>query len=151
VRSKQQYVARNFLVPHRGASKFKEPQMQISVVLPDEVLTFVQRAAERDCRTVSAQLRYYATEAARRAGGAAAGLTAWPPELPTVTPGNLSAIKAHVAELRQEYERLRAIERKSPLGLLPDQDERLRFCRDRIDQLNRQIGPMERMQGMRNG
>jgi hypothetical protein len=124
---------------------------QISVALPDDVLAYVQRTADRECRTVGAQVRFLITEAARRAGNPTANLEVWPPELMTVGPHNLAEAKAQVAEMKADYDRLRALERKSPQGLMPHDDERLRFCRDRIDALGRQIRPIELMKGARNG
>lgn len=116
--------------------------MQISVTLSDEVFAFVQRAAERDCRTVGAQVRFYVTEACRKAGHSP-NLKPWPPELPVITKENLPAIKSAMAVLQSEYDRLRRIEERTPTSLLPDEDAKLRFCRDRIAQLKQQIKPFE--------
>jgi hypothetical protein len=122
---------------------------EIGVSLPDDVLAAVTRIAERDCRSLAAQIRFYVTEAVRR-NGHTTQREPWPPELMSVGPHNLAEAKRQVAELQAEYDRLRGIERRTPTGLLPHQDEALRFARDRIDQLNRQIGPIERMQGVRS-
>ena len=124
---------------------------QISVSLPDEVLRFVEKTAQRDCRTTGAQVRYLLTEAARRAGNGAANLESWPPLLPVITPDNMATAREVVAELQQEYDALRSLEAKTPTGLLPHQDERLRFARDRIDQLTRQLRPLEAARGVRHG
>jgi len=51
--------------------------MQISVVIPDEVVPVLDRAAERDCRTRSGQACFYVIEALRRSGGVMP--VAWPP------------------------------------------------------------------------
>jgi len=118
---------------------------------PDDLLAFVQRSAERETRPVSLQIRHYIVEAARRAGNPTASLEPWPPELMRVTGENLVEAKAQVAELTAEYQWLRALERRSPMGSLPDADARLRYCRDRIDALSRQIEPLERVQGTRHG
>ena len=42
---------------------------QISVPLDPELVEFVERTAEREDRTVAAQVRHYVAEAARQAGG----------------------------------------------------------------------------------
>jgi hypothetical protein len=41
-------------------------QKQITVPLPVELVTFVERAAQREDRSVAAQVRHYVAEAARR-------------------------------------------------------------------------------------
>jgi hypothetical protein len=42
--------------------------LQVSVPLPPELRAFVERAAEREDRSLAAQIRHYVAAAARRAG-----------------------------------------------------------------------------------
>ena len=58
---------------------------QLSINLPAELFEFVQKAAKRETRSVSMQIRHYIAEAARRAGTPTVPLEQWPPPLPTVT------------------------------------------------------------------
>ena len=85
---------------------------QISVPLPDDVLSFVQRDAERECRTVAGQVRYLLTEAARRAGHkpGAPELEEWPPWLPVVTPANLAEVKQQIEGWQGEFDALNKLE-----------------------------------------
>jgi hypothetical protein len=93
---------------------------EISVSLPDDVLAFVRRTADRECRSVGAQMRYFAAEAMRRAGQnpAATALEEWPPPLPEVTGENLPEIQNLLAEWQGELDRLEAADRgRHPNGL----------------------------------
>jgi hypothetical protein len=123
----------------------------VTVHLPDDLLAFVQRSAEREMHPVSLQIRRYIVEAARRAGNPTASLEPWPLELMRVAGENLVEAKAQVAELTAEYQWLRTLERRSPMGSPQNAYARLRYCRDRIDALSRQIEPLKRMQGTRHG
>jgi hypothetical protein len=119
--------------------------MQISVVVPDEVIPVLDRQAARDCRTRSAQACFYVVDALRRAGHSTAGMEAWPPVLPTVNAGNLADAKARLAEMEAELARLDIAERKSRTGLMPDGQERQAFLRGRIEALRPHITAIERM------
>ena len=117
---------------------------QISVCFPAETMAFLRRTAERECRTVGAQVRYY-VEAARKAGGSMVERAPWPPPLPTVASGNLSDTKSRLAEMEAERDRLADRERKEKLGLLPHDEERLRYLRDTCKTIRSHVVAIERM------
>jgi hypothetical protein len=103
----------------RGTEKLE----QISITLPPEVRAFHERAAERDSRSLSGQIRHLCVEAARRNG--AANGTPWPPPLPNVdsTRESIDAAKIQLAEWTREHDRLVAKERA----------EGWRFCGQDMD------------------
>src|SRR5258708_6471555 len=119
--------------------------MQISVVVPDEIIPVLDGLAARDCRTRSAQACFYVVEALRRAGHSTAGLPAWPPPLEPVTRENLAGVKAKVREMQIERDRLVAAENKSRTGLMPHDQDRLQFLRGRIEAVVPHIQAIERL------
>ena len=50
-----------------GMTNGAQRMHQLSINLPPELFEFVQKAAERETRPVSTQIRHYIAEAARRA------------------------------------------------------------------------------------
>src|SRR5258706_16255569 len=95
VRCRWRAMARIVVAPENGVYWLMS---QINIHLPDDLLSFVQRAAERETRTVAGQVRHYVAEAARRAGsGNGHTREAWPPVQETVTRENLVDVKARVA------------------------------------------------------
>jgi len=120
---------------------------QINLHLPDDLVKFVQRAAERETRTVAGQVRHYVAEAARRAGGGnGAALEPWPPLLEPVTRETLPDVKLKVQAMQIERDKLVAAENK-PGGLLPHHQDRLQFLRGRIEALVPHIAAIERLSG----
>jgi len=118
---------------------------QVSVPLDGVLLGFVERAAERESRTVAGQIRHFIVEAMRDAGSPMAGLEPWPPPLAVVSRDNLSEIKARVKEMEAERDKLAATEQKNDLRLLPHDEVRLRYLRDTITSLQGHIGAIERL------
>jgi hypothetical protein len=125
----------------RGVSMSK----QVSVPLDMALLGFVERAAERESRTVAEQVRHYIVEAMRHAGTPTAGLEPWPAPLAVVSRDNLSHIRARVKEMEAERDELAAAEEKSPLGLIPHEVVRLRYLSDTIKSLQSHIAAIERL------
>jgi len=117
----------------------------VSVPLDAVLLGFVERAAERESRTVAGQIRHFIVEAMRDAGSPTAGLEPWPPPLAVVSRDNLSEIKALVKEMEAERDKLAATEQKNHLGLMPHDEVRLRYLRDTIKSLQSHIGAIERL------
>jgi hypothetical protein len=128
----------------RGTEKLE----QISITLPPEVRAFHERAAEHDSRSLSGQIRHLCVEAARRNGSPA--LTPWPP--PMALPASLDEAREELTELGNELDRLKAFQKKGGAfgaGLLPHQDERFRFLRDRVKNLELFVEQRERMEDAR--
>ena len=61
-----------------GMTNGAQRMHQLSINLPPELFEFVQKAAERETRPVSMQIRHYIAEAVRRAGNPASSLEPWP-------------------------------------------------------------------------
>lgn len=116
---------------------------QVPVLLDAALLGFVERAAERESRTVAGQIRHYIVEAMRHAGNPTAGSEPWPPPLAVVSRDNLSQIKARVKEMEAERDVLAAAEKKNPLGVIPHDEVRLRYLRDTIKSLQGHITAIE--------
>jgi hypothetical protein len=125
----------------RGVSMAK----QVSVPLDMALLGLVERAAERESRTVAEQIRHYIVEAMRNAGNPTAGLEPWPAPLAVVSRDSFFHIKARVKEMEAERDELAAAETKSPLGLIPHEVVRLRYLRDTIKNLQAHITAIERL------
>jgi hypothetical protein len=112
-------------------------------------MAYVAKAAERECRTVAAQMRYLATGAMRRdtAGKqpAAPAREPWPPPLPTVTRDNLPETKALVVEWETERDALTALskKRRSFGGLQPHQADRLSWLHNAIGHIGNTVRIME--------
>ena len=118
---------------------------RVSVPLDAVLLGFVQRAAERESRTVEGQIRHFIIEAMRDAGSPTAGLEPWPPPLAVVSRENLSEIKARVKDMEGERNNLEAAEQKNHLGLMPHDEVRLRYLRDTVKSLQNHIAAIERL------
>jgi hypothetical protein len=118
---------------------------QVSVPLDAALLGFVERAAERESRTVAGQIRHYVVEAMRRAGNAAAGSDPWPPPLAAVSRDTLFEIKARVREMEAERDELVAAEKKNHLGLMPHDEVRLQYLLETIRCLRSHIAGIERL------
>jgi hypothetical protein len=118
---------------------------QINVHLPDDLLTFVQKTADRETRTVASQIRHFVTEAARRAGvSTAANLLPWPPLLPEVSQDTLPEVKAMLAAWTEERDRLTRRETKVGAGsLMPDEQARLGWLRDSIKTQQSRVDMLE--------
>jgi hypothetical protein len=82
---------------------------QVSVPLDAALLGFVERAAERESRTVARQIRHYVVEAMRHADNMTTGLDTWPPPLAAVSRNNLSEIIFAGARATQTSYPLRVI------------------------------------------
>jgi hypothetical protein len=117
----------------------------VSVPLDAVLLGFVERAAERESRTVAGQIRHLIVEAMRDAGSPTAGLKPWPPPLAVVSRDNLSEIEARVKDMEAERDKLAATEQENHLGLMPHDEVRLRYLRDAIKGLRSHIGAIERL------
>lgn len=120
---------------------------QVSVPLDAVLLGFVERAAERESRTVAGQIRHFIVEAMRNAGSPTAGFETWPRPLAVVSDDNLSEIKARVKDMEAERDKLAAAEQKNHLGLMPHDEVRLRYLRDTIMRLQSYILGIERFEG----
>jgi hypothetical protein len=118
---------------------------QVSVPLDAALLGFLERAAERESRTVAGQIRHYIVEAMRHAGNTTAELEPWPPPLAVVSRDNLSAMKARVKDMEAERDELSAAEKKNHLGLMPHDEVRLLYLRDTIRCLQNHITAIERL------
>src|SRR5260370_42692742 len=99
--------------------------MQISVVVPDEIIPVLDRLAARDCRTRSAQACFYVVEALRRAGHSTAGLPAWPPPLEPVAREDFPGVKLKVQAMQIERDKLVAAGEQRRTSLIPHHQERL--------------------------
>jgi hypothetical protein len=118
---------------------------RVSVPLDAALLGFVERAAERESRTVEGQIRHFIIEAMRDAGSPTAGLEPWPPPLAVVSRQNLSEIKARVKDMELERDNLEAVEHENHLGLMRHDEVRLRYLRDTIMSLQAHIAAIERL------
>jgi hypothetical protein len=123
---------------------------RVSVPLDDVLLGFVERAAERESRTVAGQIRHFIVEAMRDAGSPTAGLEPWPPPLAVVSREHLSDIKARVKDMEVERDKLEGAEHKNHLGLMPHDEVRLRYLRDSIKRLHSHIAAIERLTDISN-
>jgi Ribbon-helix-helix protein, copG family len=127
----------------------------VTVHLPDDELAFVDGAAARETRSRSVQIRHYIREAMRRAGG---GNGASPPgdnpsgnpPLPVVNPKNIDQVRAELAELEAERDRLAAAQDKLGFRFLPEDDARLRFLYSRCGAIRSHIQVIERFMGARS-
>lgn len=102
----------------------------ITVHLGDDELVFVDKAAARETRPRSQQVRHYIREAMRRAGGVPAGLQQWPPPLPPVD---------RLPELEAARDALEDEARKLGVRFGPHDEERLRYLRETCRTLRRQV------------
>jgi hypothetical protein len=117
----------------------------VTVQLPNDLLTFVQRTAERETRPVSLQIRHFIAEAARRAGNQPDAMTSIS-GLPPLPIGE-EAQRAELAELEPELERYEAMAKREGWKLLPQHEAKLRQLRDRVTSLKQQLAPYERSNG----
>ena len=118
---------------------------QVSVPLDRALLGFVERAAERESRTVAAQIRHYIVEAMRHAGNTTAGSDPWPPPLAAVSRDTLFEIKARMSDMEAERDALVAAEQKDHLDLMPHDEVRLQYLLEMIKCLQTHIAGIERM------
>jgi hypothetical protein len=116
---------------------------RVSVPLDAVLLGFVERAAERESRTVEGQIRHFIIEAMRDTGSPAAGLEPWPPPLALVSRESLSEIKARMKDMEVERDNLQAAEDTN--RLMPHDEIRLRYLRDSIKSLQSHIAAIERL------
>jgi len=70
---------------------------------------------------------------------------------PTVTPETLSDVKSRLAEWEAERDRLADRERKAKLGLIPHDEERLRYPRDTCKSVRNHVEVIDRMKGVSHG
>jgi hypothetical protein len=102
------------------------PQLQqVIVMLPEPLVAFLKRAAEREDRTLSGARRHLISEAAR-AEPPPAGAP-WIPPGPTIpgvspTPEGIAQAKEHIAALRREQDQIRR--RKRTHGTTVAEDTR---------------------------
>jgi hypothetical protein len=118
---------------------------QISVCFPPGTMKFLRETAEREFRSIGAQVRYYVEDAARRSGAPVAAREPWPPPLEPVTASNLSDVKAKLQTMQVERDKLIAAESKSRTGLMPHDQDRLQFLRGQIEALVPHVQAIERM------
>jgi hypothetical protein len=111
---------------------------QITVALSPELVSFLERAADRDSRSISGQVRHLVVQAARAAG--ARPEPSWPPVRqppPLNTAEEVAAARARLAELERERDRLDR--RQNSVNFLPKDDERFRYLRDECANLKRDL------------
>jgi len=118
---------------------------QVLVPLDAVLLGFVERAAERESRTVASQIRYFIVEAMKDACSPTAGSEPWPRPLAVVSRDNLSEIKARVKDMEAECDKLATAEHENRHGLMRHDEVRLRYLRDTIKSLQSHIGAIERL------
>jgi hypothetical protein len=118
---------------------------QVSVPLDAALLGFVERAAERESRTVARQIRHFIVEAMRYAGNTTAGSEPWPPPLAAASRDNLSEIKARLKDMEAERDELLAAEKKNRVDLMPHDEVRLQYLLETIKCLQKHIGAIERL------
>jgi hypothetical protein len=118
---------------------------QVSVPLDRALLGFVERAAERESRTVAGQIRHYIIEAMRHAGNTTAGSDPWPPPLAAVSRDSLLEIRARVNDMEAERDALVAAEKNDHLDLMPHDEVRLQYLLEMIKCLHSHIAGIERM------
>ena len=118
---------------------------QVLVPLNTALLGFVERAAERESRTVAGQIRHFIVEAMRHAGGAMSGPAPWPPPLAAVSRDNLLEIKALVKEMEAERDELVAAEKKNYFDLMAHDEVRLQYLLETIKCLRSHIAGIERL------
>jgi hypothetical protein len=121
---------------------------RLTVPLPMAMLKFVEAAAERECRSVAGQVRFYVQQAMVRAGVPTVELTAWPPTLPNVSAATLPEARARLAEREAEIGRLEAADKANRHrgGLTLADEERLRFVRNEVAILAEQIRVAAKLQ-----
>ncbi len=130
---------------------------QITVCFPPETLAFLKRTAEREFRTVGAQIRFMIEDAARRASSAPptpakpVQREPWPPPMPVVNKETLPEVKKQLAEWDAELARLDISEARSPLQFLPHHQDRQAFLRGRCESVRSHVGAIERLMGVSNG
>jgi hypothetical protein len=118
---------------------------QVSVPLDAALLRFLERAAERESRTVAGQIRHYIVEAMSHAGNTMAGSETWPRPLAVVSRDNLSEIKALVEDMEAERDELVAAKTRKHLGLMPHEEVRLQYLLETIKCLQSHIAGIERL------
>jgi hypothetical protein len=141
VRCEESHLGQLGLNEIRGVSMSK----QVSVPLDAVLLGFVERAAERESRTVASQIRHFIVEAMRDAGSPTAGSEPWPRLLSVVSRDNLSEIKARVKDMEAERDKLATADQENRLGLMRHDEVRLRYLCDTIKSLQSHIGAIERL------
>jgi hypothetical protein len=130
-----------------GLNQFEAFAMsrRVSVPLDAVLLGFVERAAERESRTVEGQIRHFIIEAMRDTGSPTAGLEPWPLPLALVNRESLSEIKGRMKDMEVERDNLEAAERTNQFGFMPHDEVRLRYLRDSIKSLQSHIAAIERL------
>jgi hypothetical protein len=125
--------------------------VQISVHLPQDLQTFVERTAERESRSVSGQIKHWVVEAARRAGAppSAGDNPGGYPLLPIVNPKNIDQVRAELSELEAERDKLQAQQDKLGFRFGPESDQRLSFLHSRIGAIKSHVVVVERAMGVR--
>jgi hypothetical protein len=126
------------------------PQLQqVIVMLPEPLVAFLKRAAEREDRTLSGALRHLVSEAARVEPRPEGVLTF--PTMPGVaaTAEGIAAAKERVAAMREEQARIRR--KKRTHGTSADEDTRADRFIDEIATMEQRIVSAEKMLPRRNG
>jgi hypothetical protein len=126
-------------------AKSNGSQKELTIGFPAELVTWLEGEAERDCRSVGGQVRFIVS-AARRAGAPTS--TPWPPPMPPM-PKTLDEGRAALAEATREFDELKALQRRggqNGLGLHPRHDERFRYLRDHVANLENFVRLRERME-----
>ena len=118
---------------------------QVSVPLDGALLGFVERAAERESRTVAGQIRHFIVEAMSHGGSTTAGSDPWCPPLATVSRDTLSEIKARLKDMEAERDELVAAKQNNHLELMPHDEVRLQYLLETIKYLQRHIAGIEFM------
>jgi hypothetical protein len=118
---------------------------QVLVSLDAALRGFVERAADRESRTVAGQIRHYIVEAMRHAGDTTAGSDPWPSSLAAVSRDNFLEIKAVVKAMEAERDELVAAEKTNRFDLLPHEEVRLQYLLEMIKCLQSHITGIERL------
>jgi hypothetical protein len=118
---------------------------QVLVPLNTALLGFVERAAERESRTVAGQIRHFIVEAMGHAGRVMLGSDSWPPPLAAVSRDTLLEIKALVKEMEAERDELVAAEKKNYFDLMAHDEVRLQYLLETIKCLRSHIAGIERL------
>lgn len=116
---------------------------QVSVPLDGALLWFVERAAERESRTVAGQIRHFIVEAMTHGSTTAAGSDA--PPLATVSRDTLCELRARLHDMEAERDELVAAKQNNDPDLLPHDEVRLQYLLDTITCLQRHIAGIEFM------
>jgi hypothetical protein len=122
------------------------PLQQVIVMLPEPLVAFLKRAAEREDRTISGALRHLVSEAARAEPAPAIGFPdAFAPPVPAfpVTPEGIAAAKERVAAMRKEREQI--LKRKAKWQTTVDEDTKVDRLVAEIEILGKRIAAAEKM------